>query len=217
MLINLLIAGIIPFVLWVIQKATQRTGPKATYIRRRIFAWGLLISCTLGIYGMLDTVSQSPESFNNISSSVLARLLIRVVPLWIGVIGYGFSPGDTIETRGFWFSIWEPYDRKHVTQIKQNKAVKDVQNQVTLAIEMSKKYSHSAQNKLIIFSQFALKKLLTWFKLLTIQVQEYILDYKDFRIESAISRNKRPKVLLRRGWFRKPKITYRPEEEDNQS
>ena len=70
MLLNILIASLIPFVVWVIQKLTGKTGPKATYIRRRIFAYGLLFIFILSIfdfYLIFQKIQEDTQGVNALS------------------------------------------------------------------------------------------------------------------------------------------------------
>ena len=79
MLLNLLVASLIPFFIWIIQKLTGKTGPKATYFRRRIFAYGILIIFILSAIGFISLFQElqgDGESIKNISFIDVSFLLL---------------------------------------------------------------------------------------------------------------------------------------------
>ena len=107
MLINLLVASLIPFVIWVFQKATGKTGPKATYLRRRIFAYGILIVLIINVIGIINIFQEVGDSAS------LSRVLVRNIFYWVLVFKFGLSNKPN-EDKGFFYSIWQPYKPEYI-------------------------------------------------------------------------------------------------------
>ena len=107
MLINLLVASLIPFIVWVIQKATGKTGSKATYLRRRIFAYGILIVLIINVIGIINIFQEVGDSAS------LSRVLVRNIFYWVLVFKFGLSNKPN-EDKGFFYSIWQPYKAEYI-------------------------------------------------------------------------------------------------------
>tara|TARA_Y100001968_G_C19225468_1_gene651840 strand:+ start:105 stop:467 length:363 start_codon:yes stop_codon:yes gene_type:complete len=119
MLINILLASLIPFLLWIIQKITKRTSLHASYIRRRIFAWGLLVFSILGVFDILillaelEAESVHPRIFISLGKGIIFQGI---------VLFYGFKSGKKEnEARGWWFSIWESYKPEYMPILTSKK------------------------------------------------------------------------------------------------
>ena len=109
---KLLLASLIPFLLWIFQKIRKTTSSKATYIRRRIFAWSLLVVFPIDLAGIGYLLGQAADANKY---NVIGRLLIRSAIIWIIILVYGFRSGKgEKETRGYWFSIWEAYKPEYM-------------------------------------------------------------------------------------------------------
>ena len=104
MLLNILIASLIPFVVWVIQKITGNTGPKASYLRRRIFAYGILIIFIFSIIGFISLFQEAQG--NEKSIAILSRVLARDSVFWAILLWAGLSNKPN-EDKGFLYSIWQ--------------------------------------------------------------------------------------------------------------
>ena len=107
MLINLLVASLIPFLIWVFQKATDKTGPKATYLRRRIFAYGMLIVLIINVIGIINIFQEVGDSAG------LSRVLVRNIFYWVLLFKFGLSNKPN-EDKGFFYSIWQPYKAEYI-------------------------------------------------------------------------------------------------------
>ena len=109
---KLLLASLIPFLLWIFQKIRKTISSKATYIRRRIFAWSLLAVFPIDLAGIGYLLGQAADA-NKYSSVV--RPLIQSAIIWIVILFYGFRSGKgEKEARGYWFSIWEAYKPEYM-------------------------------------------------------------------------------------------------------
>ena len=116
MLINLLVASLIPFIVWVIQKATGNTGPKATYLRRRIFAYGIFIIFIISLIGAISLYQEVQGNSENLS--ILSRSLGRNFAFWAIVFWTGLSNKHN-ENKGFIYSIWQPYKAEYIAEKNQ--------------------------------------------------------------------------------------------------
>ena len=124
MLLNILIASLIPFVVWIIQKLAGKTGPKATYIRRRIFAYGLLFIFLLSIFDFYLIYQKIQEDTQSVNA--LSRYFLRVIIFWALAFWYGFK-NEPNEDKGFIYSLWQPFKAKYVVdQKKVSKSQKKV-------------------------------------------------------------------------------------------
>ena len=119
MLLNILIASLIPFIVWIIQKLTGKTGPKATYIRRRIFAYGLLFIFILSIFDFYLIFQKIQEDTQGVNA--LSRYFLRVIIFWALAFWYGFK-NEPKEDKGFIYSLWQPYKTQYV--VDKNKVSK---------------------------------------------------------------------------------------------
>lgn len=124
MLINLLVASLIPFIVWVIQKATGNTGSKATYLRRRIFAYGIFIIFIISLIGTIALFQEAQGDTKNIG--ILSRSLGRSIVFWAILFWAGLSNKPN-EDKGFFYSIWQPYkpeyiaDKNHISKSQKKK------------------------------------------------------------------------------------------------
>jgi len=59
---KLLLASLIPFLLWISQKIRKTTSFKATYIRKRIFAWSLSIVGQIDLAGISYLLGQAADA-----------------------------------------------------------------------------------------------------------------------------------------------------------
>ena len=89
MLFNVLIASLIPFVVWVIQKITGNTGPKASYLRRRIFAYGILIIFIFSVIGFISLFQEAQG--NEKSIEILTRSAGRDIVFWVYYLGWSIK------------------------------------------------------------------------------------------------------------------------------
>ena len=111
MLFNVLIASLIPFVVWVIQKITGNTGPKASYLRRRIFAFGMLFIFVISVFGAISLYQSfqgDPEKISSFSTYLGKRFAFWGFVFWIGLSN---KPN---EDKGFFYSIWQPYKPEYI-------------------------------------------------------------------------------------------------------
>tara|TARA_B100000579_G_scaffold328820_1_gene278843 strand:+ start:149 stop:565 length:417 start_codon:yes stop_codon:yes gene_type:complete len=121
MIANLLLASFIPFLFWIIQKIRKNTSPRSTYIRRRIFAWCLLIIFPIDVFGKLALVgiASEAEAYN-----AIPRLLIKTAIYWAIIFFIGFRSGrEEKENRGYWFSIWEAYKPEYMEGVADEQYV----------------------------------------------------------------------------------------------
>ncbi len=116
MLLNLLIASLIPFIVWVIQKVTGNTGPKASYLRRRIFAYGILIIFILSFIGFVSLFQEVQGDAKAIE--ILSRSAGRDIIFWVILFWAGLSNKPN-EDKGFFYSIWQPYKAEYVADKKK--------------------------------------------------------------------------------------------------
>ena len=119
MLLNLLVASLIPFFVWIIQIVMGKTGPKATYLRRRIFAYGILIVLILNVIGIINIYQEVGDS------EALSRVLVRNIFYWIILFKFGLSKKPN-EDKGFIYSIWQPYKAEYIAD--KNKISKSQKN-----------------------------------------------------------------------------------------
>ena len=111
MLINLLVASLIPFVIWVFQKATGKTGPKATYFRRRIFAYGILIIFILSLIGTIALIQEAQGDAK--FTEILSRSAAKSIVFW-GILFWTGLSNKPNEDKGFFYSIWQPYKPEYI-------------------------------------------------------------------------------------------------------
>ena len=116
MLFNVLIASLIPFVIWVIQKITGNTGPKASYLRRKIFAYGILIIFIFSVIGFISLFQEAQG--NEKSIEILTRVLARDSVFWAILLWAGLSNKPN-EDKGFLYSIWQPYKAEYIADKKK--------------------------------------------------------------------------------------------------
>ena len=111
MLQSWLLASVIPFILWLIQKITGNTGSRATYLRRRIFAIGLLIAFLLNLFGAILLIREFGSDAK--SASILSRSLGKILVFWTVAIWAGLQnkPNDN---KGFIYAIWQPYKPEYI-------------------------------------------------------------------------------------------------------
>ena len=116
MLFNVLIASLIPFVVWVIQKISGNTGPKATYLRRRIFAFSMLFIFLISVFGAIflyQSLQGDPEIISSLSRYLGKRFAFWGLVFWIGLSN---KPN---EDKGFFYSIWQPYKPEYIADKKK--------------------------------------------------------------------------------------------------
>ena len=116
MLINLLVASLIPFVIWVFQKATGKTGPKATYFRRRIFAYGILIIFILSLIGTIALIQEAQGDAK--FTEILSRSAAKSIVFW-GILFWTGLSNKPNEDKGFFYSIWQPYKPEYIAEKNQ--------------------------------------------------------------------------------------------------
>tara|TARA_Y100001968_G_C18892914_1_gene497080 strand:- start:160 stop:531 length:372 start_codon:yes stop_codon:yes gene_type:complete len=108
----------IPFVMWIIQKVLKKTGPKANYLRRRVFAWSCVIWFLPSLLGALVFILEIIDMQRN--PYRLIQTLIQDLIIWGWIFFNGFKSGnDGKENRGFFFAIWEAYKPEYVLMKKQ--------------------------------------------------------------------------------------------------
>ena len=93
--------SIIPFILWIIQKARNKTSSKANYTRRRVFAYMMALSIL--------------AKFVEFATDLLAQGKFGIPIFYIFWTGYGFITKDFLGNRGYFYSIWEPYKPEYVS------------------------------------------------------------------------------------------------------
>ena len=120
----------IPLIMWLIQKATNTTGKKANYLRRRAFAWCLLLIFLLSLVSFIPicigAIQAIPSDPSGIKLFKFAKFLAFNLVAYGAMFNFGFKKEEG-ENRGYFFSIWESYKPEYVV-IKVN-SKKDQQNQ----------------------------------------------------------------------------------------
>jgi len=111
MLQSWLIASVIPFILWLIQKVTGNTGSRATYLRRRVFAIGLSIAFILNLFGLILLIKEVKSDYETMS--ILGSYLGRIVVVWSLAIWAGLQNKPN-ENKGFIYAIWQPYKPEYM-------------------------------------------------------------------------------------------------------
>jgi len=129
MLQSWLIASVIPFILWLIQKVTGNTGSRATYLRRRVFAIGLLIAFILNLFGLILLIQEVKSDYETMS--ILGSYLGRAVAVWSLAIWAGLQNKPN-ENKGFIYAIWQPYKPEYIVEKNQ---ISKVQKKTIMNIE----------------------------------------------------------------------------------
>ena len=111
MFFSFIVASIIPFLMWLIQKALGKTSKKATYIRRRIFVLVSMVLFLLSVLGWIALLNKSSDS------SAVVFGFMRSVLYWVGFFVLGTTKIDG--NRPYLYSLWEAYDPSYVKPKKK--------------------------------------------------------------------------------------------------
>jgi len=104
-------ASVIPFILWLIQKVTGNTGSRASYLRRRIFAIGLLIAFILNLFGVVLLIQEFGSDYESMSR--LSLYLGKAIVFWSASIWAGLQNKPN-KNKGFIYAIWQPYKPEYI-------------------------------------------------------------------------------------------------------
>jgi len=111
---DILIANLIPFILWIIQKISNRTSRRATYLRRKICAWTYVILFLLSLLAYISAF---------VDGSISTYFHPRDPIFWAIVIYTGFTgfqvknikqENKMQRNRGCFYSLWESYKPEYV-------------------------------------------------------------------------------------------------------
>ena len=108
MLLNLLVASLVPFFIWIIQEIMGKTGPKATYLRKRIFAYGILLALIFNVIGIINIYQEVGDS------PAFSRVIVRNIFYWVILFKVGLMNKPN-EYKGFFYSIWQPYKAEYIS------------------------------------------------------------------------------------------------------
>ncbi len=108
MLLNLLVASLVPFFIWIIQEIMGKTGPKATYLRKRIFAYGILLALIFNVIGIINIYQEVGDS------PAFSRVIVRNIFYWVLLFKVGLMNKPN-EYKGFFYSIWQPYKAEYIS------------------------------------------------------------------------------------------------------
>ena len=107
----------IPLIMWLIQKATNTTGKKANYLRRRAFAWCLMLIFLLSLVSFIPicigAIQAIPSDPSGIKLFKFAKYLAFNLVAYGAMFNFGFKKKEG-ENRGYFFSIWESYKPEYV-------------------------------------------------------------------------------------------------------
>ena len=107
----------IPLIMWLIQKATNTTGKKADYLRRRAFGWCVLIIFLLSLLNSLPIIISGIQilPYKTDSQGLFAFVKFTLFRLffWVAIVGCGFQ-SDEKENRGYFRAMWESYKPEYV-------------------------------------------------------------------------------------------------------
>ena len=102
-------ASIIPFIILIVQRLIGKRNYRDAYLRRRIFAYVILIDFLLYILLIINTytiISLPPFSFDFFTT--LLKDNIKNFWWWIPIFWFGFRNQSNRE-KGFFYAIWQKY------------------------------------------------------------------------------------------------------------
>ena len=102
-------ASIIPSILWIVQRSSGKTNYRDAYLRRRIFAYGILFDFLLYVLSLINAYKRiNLPPFNFDFFITLLKDNINNFWWWIPIFWFGFRNQSTRE-KGFFYSIWQKY------------------------------------------------------------------------------------------------------------
>tara|TARA_B100000579_G_C22576138_1_gene731245 strand:+ start:179 stop:622 length:444 start_codon:yes stop_codon:yes gene_type:complete len=102
-------ASIIPFIILIVQRLIGKRNYRDAYLRRRIFAYVILIDFLLYTLMVINTytiISLPPFSFDFFTT--LLKDNIKNFWWWIPIFWFGFRNQSNRE-KGFFYAIWQKY------------------------------------------------------------------------------------------------------------
>ena len=108
---------VIPLIMWIIQKITNTTGKKADYLRRRAFAYCILICFFLSLFNFIpifiEGIKIIPTDTQGFKTYKFAKFLLPNLVIYGSIFNFGFK-NTKGENKGFFFSIWQAYKSEYV-------------------------------------------------------------------------------------------------------
>ena len=103
-------ASIIPSIIWIVQRLIGRKNYRDAYLRRRVFAYIIIIDFLLYIFTVINAYKKINLPFFSFDHLIITLLKDNIKNFWwwIPIFWLGFRNQSNRE-KGFFFAIWQKY------------------------------------------------------------------------------------------------------------